>query len=297
VSIREKQMETLANLTQADINNGVLVRILASAGIPDVPEYVKQFHEATEDIIIDELEHSDPNKVESDEQIVPPTDLPSWITAFRPRVDKVNQQPIPKSEQRQQQQPEQKKMPTDMKSWITDLGPRLDDPDSPPPVPQQQQQEKPRQLPTDLNSWMHHITPTTLTTSSEETVTPSSTADNNSNIDIPAGDLGTWLNNWTKSLTEQPPPTSLDTWLQSLISENITEPIGKANSSKGRLNTYLNAAQQVLSKHGYDVSNEVIPPTNVHENTGMFGNVKQMYFLVSNHFYSSKSLEVYLLFI
>ncbi|CAF4854267.1 unnamed protein product, partial [Rotaria sp. Silwood2] len=27
------------------------------------------------------------------------------------------------------------------------------------------------------------------------------------------GNLGTWLNDWSKSLGEQPPPKSLDEWL------------------------------------------------------------------------------------
>ena len=55
----------------------------------------------------------------------------------------------------------------------------------------------------------------------------------------------------------------------------------KQLAPKGRLNSYLNAAQEVLSQHGYNVSNEITPPTSVQAKTGMFGNVKQMYFLVS----------------
>lgn len=248
-------MDKLANITQEDIQNGVLNRMLSNAGITDVQEYVHEFQKKVEDKIVEELEHSDPSSVDSDEEIASPADVQSWINGLRLR---------------------------------------LDDPIKPPVT---QPTESTQTTSTNLHSWIKNAAPTDLASSHTSTSVTTQTISTDSKTEVSSGDLGTWLNNWTKSLTEQPPPTSLDTWLQSLISENITEPIGKANSSKGRLNTYLNAAQQVLSKHGYDVSNEVIPPTNVHENTGMFGNVKQMYFLVSNHFYSSKSLEVYLLFI
>ena len=37
-------MEKLANITETDIKNGVLNRMLADAGIPNVQEYVNNFH-------------------------------------------------------------------------------------------------------------------------------------------------------------------------------------------------------------------------------------------------------------
>ena len=157
-----------------------------------------------------------------------------------------------------------------------------------PPLPEQQPQQQP---PTDLKGWMQRMAPidshpSTDTTTSETTTT----SDNDPAV---TGNLGTWLTDWSKNLAEQPPPASLDHWLQGMIPKDMHEPIGKANSPKGRLNTYLNAAQDVLSKHGYDVSNEVAPPTNVKTKTGMFGNVKQMYFLVSCHYLLSNHLYLF----
>ncbi|CAF3887588.1 unnamed protein product, partial [Rotaria sordida] len=49
-------MEKLANLTQNDINNGVLNRMLVNVGIPDVQEYVKNFHQETEELLVKEFE-------------------------------------------------------------------------------------------------------------------------------------------------------------------------------------------------------------------------------------------------
>jgi hypothetical protein len=264
-------MEKLATLTQTDINNGVLNRMLANAGIPNVQEYIKNFHQETEELIIEEFEHPDPNKAEYDEQIVPPADIHSWITGLGPRLNDPIQPPSTEAHQKQQQQ--QQQLPQGVPSWITGLRPRFDDPIQP-PLPEQQQQ------PTDLKSWMLRMAPDNLQAPTDNTITSQST---NSSTDNPAitGNLGTWLNDWSKNITELPPPASLDNWLQGLIPKNMNEPIGKANSPKGRLNTYLNAAQEVLSKHGYDVSNEIVPSKDVKTKTGMFGNVKQMYFLVS----------------
>ncbi len=266
-------MDKLANLTQTDINNGVLMRMLVDAGIRDVQGYVKHFHQETEELIIEEFEHPDPNKVDNDEQIVPPADIQKWITGLRPRFDDPIQPPLAEVQQKQQQQ---EPVPQNVSSWITGLRPRFDD-STQPPLSEQQ----PKQPPTDLKSWMQRMAPDDTHPSIDTTTTITSS-------DNPAitGNLSTWLNNWSKNLTEQPPPASLDKWLQSLIPKDMHEPINKANSSKVRLNSYLNAAQEVLSQHGYNVSNEIAPPTNVQVKTGMFGNVKQMYFLVS--FISSK---------
>lgn len=245
-------MEKLANITQNDINNGVLNRMLASAGISDVQEYVQLFQQQIENKVIEDLEQSEANAIDNDEQIAPPADVQSWITGLRLR---------------------------------------LDDPIIPPTVEPPKQQQ-----PTDLKSWMNHMTPINLSTSTDTTSTQTTTITTTTTTTITSnnesavnGNLGIWLNDWSKSLAEQPPPTSLDTWLQGLVSQNMHDPIGKATNSKGRLNTYLNAAQDVLSEHGYHVSNEVTPPTSVEAKTGMFGNVKQMYFLVSFFFILSQS--------
>jgi hypothetical protein len=132
---------------------------------------------------------------------------------------------------------------------------------------------------------MQGIAPVNLHSSTDinttQTTTTITTNDDDDGRPV-TGNLGSWLNDWSKSLAEQPPPTSLDNWLQGLVSNNINEPIGKAASSKGRLNSYLNAAQDVLSKHGYDVSPKTTPTASTTKaSAGMFGNVKQMYFLVS----------------
>jgi hypothetical protein len=305
-------MEKLANLTQTDINNGALIRILANAGIPDVQEYVRNFHQATEDLILEDFEHSHPHTVDNDEQIVPPADIQRWIAGLRPRLDNSSQQLLPKKQEQQQltqnvqslimnlgpdrnhtahtDSIEQHPLPGDIQSWITGLQPRLDKPIQ--PSPREQQQEK--QPPTDLTSWMQGIAPVNLHSSTDIITTQTITTVDDDDGTPVIGNLGTWLNDWSKSLAQQPPPTSLDNWLQSLVSNNINEPIGKAASSKGRLNSYLNAAQQVLSQHGYDVSNKVTPPTSVETKTGMFGNVKQMYFLVSSTLLSLSLSNLYI---
>ncbi|CAF0884096.1 unnamed protein product, partial [Adineta steineri] len=288
-------MENLATITQADINNGALIRMLNKAGIPDIQQYIKHFHQETEELIIEEFEHPNADKLDNDEQIVPPADIQSWITGFRPNVD----DPIKPVLFEQEQQPKpQPPLPKDIQGWITGLGPRLDDHNKPPsseqeqqpklqpqpplpkdiqgwitrlqprsedpiqpPLPEQQSQEIP--LPKDLQSWLHRMGPNNLHPSTETTTDTTEITTISNDINPANGDLGTWLNQWSKSLTEQPPPTSLDNWLKGLIPNNMHEPLSKANSSKGRLNSYLNAAEQVFSKHGYDVSNEVKSPTNV----------------------------------
>ncbi|CAF3388896.1 unnamed protein product [Rotaria socialis] len=224
-------MEKLANLTEADINNGVLMRMLVNAGIPDVQQYVKHFNREVEEIVVEEFEHSARHKSSNEEQSAPPTDMQSWLTGLRPRLD----EPIKSTE------------------------------------PQKQQ-------PTDLHSWMHSMASSDQQAPVDST--PSQTI-NSSSSDSPAvtGDIGIWLHNWSTNLTEQPPPKSLDDWLKGLVPENMSESIGKEASSKGRLNTYLDAAEKVLSGYGYDVSNPTKPTNNVPAKTGMLGNVKQMYFL------------------
>ncbi|UJR26851.1 hypothetical protein I4U23_008163 [Adineta vaga] len=233
-------MENLAKLTETDINNGVLNRMLVNAGIADVHEYVEKFHQDTEALIIEEFEHPDPNKTDNNEQIIPPGDVQNWITSLRLHLDDPN----------------------------------------PASVPEPQQLPK-RNIPTDVKSWMQHMTPIGLHSSNEinTNVIPDTTITN----DALSGNLSTWLTDWSKNLTEQPPPTSLDNWLKRLVPDDLHEPLTKANTAKGRLNTYLNAAQQVLSQHGYDVSTQAKPSSssaaNVQVKSGKFGNVKQMYFL------------------
>ncbi|CAF4560711.1 unnamed protein product [Rotaria sp. Silwood1] len=262
-------MEKLANLTQQDINNGVLNRMLANAGISDVPEYVKHFHQETEELLMEEFEQSDRNIAHNDDQIVPSTGIHNWIKGLRPRLDAPIQSTIPEEQQQKQEQ-----LPTDIQGWINGLRPRLDDPIQP-PLPKQQESQK--QQPTDLNTWMQGMIPSGMHPPTDNTA---SKATNTSSDDtVVTGNLGTWLNDWSKSLGEQPPPKSLAEWLHSLIPKDMHEPIGKANTSKGRLNSYLNAAEKVLSEHGYNVSNEIKSSTNVETKVGMFGNVKQMYFL------------------
>ncbi|CAF1273830.1 unnamed protein product [Rotaria magnacalcarata] len=223
-------MEKLVNLTEADINNGVLTRMLANAGIPDVQQYVKHFNRDVEEIVVEEFKHSDRHESSNEEQSAPPIDMQSWITSLIPRLD----EPIKSTEP-------QKHQPTDLHSWM------------------QSMVSSDQQAPVDS--------------------TPSQTINSSSDSPAVTGNIGTWLHNWSTSLTEQPPPKSLDEWLKSLVSENMNESIGKEASSKGRVNTYLNAAEKVLSEYGYDVSNPAKPTNNVPANTGVLGNVKQMYFL------------------
>ena len=232
-------MERLADLTQADINNGVLNQMLVRAGIPNVQEYLRNFHEEIESKIMEDLQNAEVNKIPDDQPIAQPADVQSWITGLRLRLDEPIDQP-------------------------------------PPPQPKTPQQPPP----TNLTSWMQGMAPVHLHSSTDVATTTQTDIIPTDNAPI-SGNLGTWLTDWSRDLLRQPPPTSLDTWLQGLVSTHLHEPIGKAASSKGRLNSYLNAAQQVLSEHGYNVSNEVTPPTSVKAKTGMFGNVKQMYFLVS----------------
>jgi len=294
-------MEKLANLTQTDINNGVLICMLANAGIPDVQEYVKTFHQKTEELIIEEFEHPNQNKIDNEEQIVPPTSIQNWITSLQPHFDDPTKSSLPEEGQQQlpqdvqslitnlrpvinnndhinsteqQLKQQQHKLPAGVQDWITGLRPCLDDPAQASSCEQQQQ----KQSPTDFTSWIQRITPVDLVSSTDIIRTETSITSNNV---IPVtGNLGTWLNDWSRSLADQPPPTSLDSWLQCLVPKDMNEPIGKAANPKGRLNTYLNVAQEVLSQHGYNVSNEVRPSTNVEIKTGTFGSVKQMYFLV-----------------
>ncbi|CAF3332506.1 unnamed protein product [Rotaria socialis] len=229
-------MEALGHLTQADINNGVLNRMLATAGIPDVQEHVKDFHQKVEGIIVEEFESADPDQEEYNEPIASPSEIQNWAKHLQLHLDDPVKPSLPKSEE-----------------------------------PEKQQR-------TDLHSWMQRMAPSDQQAPVDST--PSQTI-NSSSSDSPAvtGNIGAWLHNWSTNLTEQPPPKSLDDWLKGLVPENMSESIGKEASSKGRVNTYLNAAEKVLSGYGYDVSNPTKPTNNVPAKTGMLGNVKQMYFL------------------
>ncbi|CAF1003049.1 unnamed protein product [Rotaria sordida] len=197
-------MEKLANLTQNDIDNGVLNRMLVNAGISDVQEYVNNFHQETEELLVEEFKHPDLNRTNNDEQIAPPADVQSWIMGLRLRLDDPIQPPLPK------------------------------------------QQEPQKQQPIDVQSWMHGMIPDNMHPSTDNTAPEISTT--SSEDSAVTGNLGTWLTDWSKNLSEQPPPKSLDDWLQGLIPNNMQEPIGKANSSKVRLNSYLNAAQKKNNK-------------------------------------------------
>ena len=291
-----QEMDKLVNLTQADIDNGALIRLLTYAGIPDVQEYVRKFHRQTEDLILDDLKQPDSTEVDNYEHIASPTDVERWIADLRSHWHHLTHKLSSKHRHQVQHQRaetvqnlikdlhpdlhytppvgaiEHRQMPTDLHSWLTTIRPNLEEPSQPPR--QEQQPRKPQ--PKDLVSWMQGMAPVHLQSSTD--ITPADPID----PDPVAGNLGTWLTDWSRNLAQQPPPTSLDTWLKGLVSDNLHEPIGKAASSKGRLNSYLNAAQQVLSEHGYNVPNQSIPTNNVETKTGVFSNVKQMYFLVSS---------------
>ncbi|UJR26852.1 hypothetical protein I4U23_008164 [Adineta vaga] len=273
-------MEKLENLTQTDINNGALIHMLAKAGITDVQEYVKNFHHETEELIIEEFQLSGGETIENTEQIIPPAEIQQWISGFRPNLSNSNQLSVLKEQEKQRKE----NTPEDIQNWIKRIRPQVDGVAQQTLLQQQEQLPK-RNIPTDVNSWMQHMTPIGLHSSNEinTNVIPDTTITN----DALSGNLSTWLTDWSKNLTEQPPPTSLDNWLQRLVPDNLHEPLTKANTAKGRLNTYLNAAQQVLSQHGYDVSTQAKPSSsssssstgNVQVKSGRFGNVKQMYFL------------------
>ena len=229
-------MEKLANLTQADINNGALTRMLASAGIPDVHQFVTQFNQETADLIVEEFEHPNPNSWSEEDQAAVPTDVQSWITGLRLRLDDPIEPSVPK----------------------------------PKPEPYR---------PTDLNSWMQHMAPVHLHSDTPPSATAPIVPEHSSSA--VTGDLTSWLTDWSKSLAELPPPASLDSWLQGLVPANMHEPLNSSTTPKGRLNSYLNAAQKVLSEHGYQVDTNAKPAGLPPAKAGMFGNVKQMYFLVS----------------
>ncbi|CAF3927985.1 unnamed protein product, partial [Rotaria sordida] len=159
-------MEKLANLTQNDIDNGVLNRMLVNAGISDVQEYVNNFHQETEELLVEEFKHPDLNRTNNDEQIAPPADVQSWIMGLRLRLDDPIQPPLPK------------------------------------------QQEPQKQQPIDVQSWMHGMIPDNMHPSTDNTAPEISTT--SSEDSAVTGNLGTWLTDWSKNLSEQPPPKSLD---------------------------------------------------------------------------------------
>ena len=262
-------MDRLSNLTQADIKNGALTRMLAGAGIPDVSEYVKQFHTKTEHVLLQELESQDSYSVNSEERVITPIDVQSWIMSFRPCLNDSVQ--ITSNEPQAKQPP----LPSDVQSWITGLRLRLDD-----PIESSVPKSKPEPYrPTDLNSWMQHMAPVHLHSDTPPSATAPIVPEHSSSA--VTGDLTSWLTDWSKSLAELPPPASLDSWLQGLVPNNMHEPLNSSTTPKGRLNSYLNAAQKVLSEHGYQVDNNAKPAGLPPAKAGMFGNVKQMYFLVS----------------
>ena len=272
-------MERLATLTPTDINNGVLNHMLASAGIPDVQEYVKQFHRETENLVIEDFEQADPHALKADEQIVPPADIHNWLRGYRPRFDDSVQQPT--HEHQPVVTPNQSLAPKDLSGWLDGLHPRLDQTveeavpakPSPPPPPK------------NMSNWLQRIAPVNLSVLASEI--PSDELTDLESYKAVTGDVGTWLNDWSRSFALQPPPTSLSTWLEGLIPKDIHESLGKTASPKARLNSYLNAAQEVLSQHGYKVDSGAVPTTaQPPVKAGMFGNVKHMYFLVSTASFS-----------
>ena len=289
---RKQRMERLATLTPADIKNGTLNHMLASAGIPNVQEYVKQFHRQTEELVIEELEHPHSDAVITDEQIVPPADIQSWLTGLRPRFDDpvTEHQPVVNP---QQLPPPPPPVPKDLSGLLTGLHPGHDHTIDE-PVFEQVTQPQPRP-PVNISGWLKRLAPINLGLAEKDfTSDPIPDIQNYTTV---SGDLGSWLNDWSRSFALQPPPTSLDTWLKGLIPQDIHEPLGKAASPKARLNSYLNAAQEVLSQHGYNVDSGTLP-ANVQApvKAGTFGNVKHMYFLVSITL-SSLSISHFCLFV
>jgi hypothetical protein len=243
-------MARLASLTEEDIKNGVLNRMLADVGIPNINNYVTDFHQQTASLFVDTLEHQQSGGIDStmdeisDDDIFSPADIETWLTGIRPRLDD-SLTPCA----------------SDESSTLPSSAPAR-----PPP-------------PTDLSGWMQRMIPESSLVVPAQAVDTTSTAP--ASMPSVTGDLGSWLHDWSISIAQQPPPASLDNWLQGLVSDKLTEPIGKGTSAKGRLNSYLDAAQRVLSRHGYKIAADqpttVVPAAKV----GMFGNVKHMYFLVS----------------
>lgn len=161
----------------------------------------------------------------------------------------------------------------DVSSWLARSRPLLEHSMETMTIEQKPQPIEEKKGPTDLSGFMQKLGPNpnpSFTTNADESDT---------HVRV-TGDLNTWLTDWSKNLTRQT-PTSLDTWLQSLTPSSFDESLGQKTDAKTRVNAYLNAAQKVLSKHGYKVSNTNQPTKVEPKKTGLLNNVKDMYFLVN----------------
>ncbi|CAF1000429.1 unnamed protein product [Adineta steineri] len=261
-------MENLATITQADINNGALIRMINKAGIPDIQEYIKHFHQETEELIIEEFEHPNADKLDNDEQIVPPADIQSWITGFRPNVDdpikpvlfEQEQQPkpqpplpkdiqgwltglgprlddhnkLPSSEQEQQPKP-QPPLPKDIQGWITGLGPRLDDHNKPPSSEQEQQPKPQPPLPKDIQGWITRLQPRP----DDPIQPPLPQQQQSQEIPLPK-DLQSWLHRMGPSNVHSSTETTIDTTEITTINNDI-------NPANGDLGSTVQNAQKMYA--------------------------------------------------
>lgn len=127
----------------------------------------------------------------------------------------------------------------------------------------------------DLSTWLRIITSNDYVEQKNDTKTDL--------LQSSTGNLSTWLYDWSRNLGRTD-PTSLDSWLQSLIPTNLHETNSDKSFKKTKLDEYLNDARKILSEHGYNISPPSKETVTMTDKIGFFDNVKHLYFLVRSTF-------------
>ena len=145
--------------------------------------------------------------------------------------------------------------------------------------------------PLDMQAWWKSMAPR-LGENADSTVQSQTPVEEQRSL--PTGDLSAWLQSMAPSSKEsaaasqgpeaalQKPPASLDNWLKRIVTKHLDQLAGKATTSTGRLNSYLNAAQEIFNEFSGGAAPQKVaaaPPTA--GRPSRLADVKQMYFLVN----------------
>ena len=189
-------------------------------------------------------------------------DVPQYADEFHKQTENLIVEDLQKSNSTVFNEEIQIVTPLDMQRWWKSMTPRLEQ-----NVMGSASTETTdnHSAPVNLSTWIKSMVPTT-----DETP-------------VSSGNVGQWLQNWSNQFSQQP-PASLDNWLKDIAEKNLDQPVGKAESSTGRLNSYLTAAQEVFNEYGYGSSTpKLVAASTAAAKPDRLADVKQMYFLVNQN--------------
>lgn len=191
-------------------------------------------------------------------------DVPQFANEFHKQTENLIVEDLQKSDSTVFNEEIQLVTPLDMQRWWKSMTPRLEEKLMGSASTTTTDNHS---SPVNLSAWIKSMVPTTDETS------------------VSSGNVGQWLQKWSNQFSQQP-PASLDNWLKDIAEKNLDEPVGKAKSSIGRLNSYLTAAQEIFNEYGYGSSTPKLGAASTSEKkVDRLADVKQMYFLVNQNLF------------